>query len=97
MTEDNTVDTVKAAHPWRPIRGCPGRYKLPRTTMSASELLGTDVRVTPRQLASARDPVLVVTFEDGGGLLSYQQDDGRWVHTLNEPEGLRRKLAALGL
>jgi hypothetical protein len=36
----------------------------------------------------------VLRFPDGGGLLSFEQQDG-FVHTLNTAEGLARKLANL--
>jgi hypothetical protein len=42
----------------------------------------------------AKDPVLVVPLENGG-LISYQQRDGRLIHTLNTSEGFSRKLQQL--
>jgi len=44
----------------------------------------------------ARDPVIVAAFEDGG-LISYRQADGRFLHTLNTREGFERKLDQLGI
>jgi 2-polyprenyl-3-methyl-5-hydroxy-6-metoxy-1,4-benzoquinol methylase len=38
-----------------------------------------------------------VVVLDGGGLISYRHADGRFVHTLNTPEGFGRKLDQLGI
>ena len=45
---------------------------------------------------SCTDSVVVVALPDGG-LISYEKVDGDFVHTLNTPEGLRRKLLQLGI
>ena len=37
------------------------------------------------------DKVLTIEFEDGGGIISYVKDDGKFIHTLNTKEGFRRK------
>ena len=42
------------------------------------------------------DPVRVVRFADGGGLLSYRKPDGRYVHTFNTESGLCRKVLGVG-
>ena len=42
----------------------------------------------------AADAVSVAVIE-GGGLISYRKADGRFIHTLNTPEGFRRKLEQL--
>jgi hypothetical protein len=34
---------------------------------------------------------------EGGGLVSYRKPDGAYLHTLNTPDGLARKLAQLGI
>jgi hypothetical protein len=48
-----------------------------------------------------RDPIVLVPFSDGGGLLSYEKplENGSvcFVHTLNSPSGWDRKLFALGI
>ena len=83
---------------WKPIRGCPGRYVL-RGGLSGlhpSALAGEDAEVREHSTALADDPVLVIEF-DGGGLISYRNVAGGFVHTLNTTEGLRRKLEQLGL
>ena len=64
-------------------------------------------------LAGRPDPILLLPFHTGGGLLSYQKDSQqqlsttdlgqknegktRFVHTLNSPSGWSRKLFSLGL
>ena len=45
---------------------------------------------------TAKDPVIVTPFEDGG-LISYRKADGMFLHTLNTREGLERKLRQLGI
>ena len=46
--------------------------------------------------ATARDPVIVTPFDDGG-LISYRKADGMFLHTLNTREGFERKLHQLGI
>lgn len=94
---DVTFEALLAAHPWRPIRGCPGRWSLASTTPPRA-LLGLDASA-PRvahHVAAAPDPVVVAAFV-GGGLISFDRGDGWFVHTLNTPEGFARKLDRLGL
>ncbi len=85
---------------WRfvPLHGCPGRFVLrgapPR--LSTEELLGGGAPAYRYRVPTARDEVLLVLLPDGG-LLSYLRPDGSLVHTLNTPEGLRRKLEQLGI
>lgn len=87
-------DTLFTQHPWRAIPGCPGRFTLPPDTRSPTALLGDGAEVT--RFETSGDPVHVAAIA-GGGLISYERPDGRFIHTLNTPEGFRRKLAALGL
>lgn len=92
---------------WRPIPGCPGRYVLrgglreetfPELAAASPPGSGEmTMRMTEHRSASAPDPVLVIRFEDGGGVISFRKPDGRHVHTLNTAEGFRRKLAMLGI
>ncbi len=93
-----TFQDLWARWPWRPIRNCPGRFVLPQTEQSIpfEKLIG--LSCVPQVFSShvAKDPVLVVPLEDGG-LISYQQADGRLIHTLNTPEGFSRKLRQLGI
>ena len=83
---------------WKPIRNCPGRFVLSgaKADLSYQELLGEAVEVGVYRVDAAQDTVLVVKLDDGG-LISYQRADGSFVHTLNTPEGFRRKLRQLGI
>jgi hypothetical protein len=92
-----TFDELMAARPWKPIRDCPGRYVLPPTTETPGTVAGVDEAVVHQyQLPTARDPIVVATIV-GGGIISYRRADGRFVHTLNTPEGFSRKLQQLGI
>ena len=83
---------------WKPIRHCPGRLILSGTQerLSPEQLLGEPREVGVYRVEAADDTVLVVTLDEGG-LISYQKPDGSFVHTLNTPEGFRRKLLQLGI
>ena len=69
---------------------------MPWTEHTISFELLLDHSCVPQTFSSphANDPVLVVELEDGG-IISYQQADGRMIHTLNTPEGFSRKLQQL--
>lgn len=85
---------------WRPIKNCPGRYVLqgaegkPRRI---EELTGSKLAVTEHKVSAARDLVLVAALDCGGGIISYQREDGSFLHTLNTCEGFHRKLGQLGV
>ena len=84
---------------WKPIRNCPGRYILYGSEadgLRPAEIIGDEIEVRVYQVDAAKDIVLVAAL-DGGGLISYQKQDGSFVHTLNTPEGFRRKLRSLGI
>lgn len=91
-----TFDALLTARPWAAIRHCPGRYVLPPTDETPAAVAGTDAPVHEHRIPSARDPVVVVPLVDGG-IISYRRMDGRYVHTLNTPEGFSRKLSQLGI
>ena len=93
-----TFNELWSRWPWRPIRNCPGRFVMPWTEHALSFEILLDYPCAPQVCSSpqANDPVLVVALEDGG-LISYQQTDGRIIHTLNTPEGFSRKLQQLGI
>jgi hypothetical protein len=91
-----TFDNVRARHAWRPIPNCPGRFVLTKTTETPLEIAGIEAAEEHYRPAAGRDPVVVVRLVGGGGLISYQHADG-FVHTLNTPEGLRRKLTSLDI
>ena len=69
---------------------------MPRTDhlISFEILLGYSCFPQTYQSPMAKDPVSVIPLENGG-LISYQQPDGRLIHTLNTPEGFARKLRQL--
>jgi hypothetical protein len=91
-----TFDSVLARWPWRPIANCPGRWVLCGTEgdLTPEAVLGEPA--TPIELHSATTPdtIFVVHFERGG-LLTFQKANGVYVHTLNTPEGLARRLQRL--
>lgn len=93
-----TFDELMRAWAWKPIRNCPGRYVLDdaRHDLRPQEILGDAAAVKEYCVEAARDAVLVVELSEGG-LISYRRDDGSFLHTLNTPEGFRRKLAQLGI
>ena len=83
---------------WRPIPGCPGRSVLQGgdATLAPADLLGPEALVRRFEVSAARDPVWVSLLPDGG-VISYERPDASFVHTLNTPTGLARKLAQLGI
>lgn len=81
---------------WRAIRRCPGRYTAARTSAPPQQVVGATLPVERHVVAAAKDPVQVIRL-DGGGLISYEQADGSFVHTLGDSEGFQRKLAQLGV
>jgi len=92
-----TVAELLAAHAWRAIPGCPGRFVLrggPQPLEPAA-LVG-EAPLRAFRVAAAPDQVLVAELPDGG-LISYRRADGRCIHTLNTAEGFRRKLTQLGI
>jgi hypothetical protein len=93
VTRSRSFAELRAAHPWRPIRDCPGRFVL-ASSLAPEELFGV-VPSAERRLETALDPVAVATLA-GGGLISFHRPDGSWVHTLGTTEGFGRKLAQLG-
>ena len=71
---------------------------MPWTEQALSFDMLLDHSGVPQTFSSphANNPVLVVELEDGG-IIFYQQTDGRMIHTLNTPEGFSRKLRQLGI
>jgi len=84
---------------WKPIRDCPGRYKMfaSRADLVPEDLLGPEVEVKTFNVPAARDTVVVASLVGGGGLISYKRADGSYLHTLNTTEGFERKLIDLGI
>ena len=93
-----SFDELMKAWDWRPLRNCPGRYDLhgARNNLRPQDILGDEIEVNEFSVDAAKDAVLVAKLNDGG-LISYRHDDGSFLHTLNTPEGFRRKLAQLGI
>ena len=83
---------------WRAIPNCPGRYLLAAgpVAMPPEEIAPGGSGRSEHVTAAARDPVIVTPFDDGG-LISYRQAEGMFLHTLNTREGLERKLRQLGI
>jgi len=83
---------------WKPIRNCPGRFILRGAVddLSPKQLTSGELKVVEYRVAKAKDLVLVAAL-DKGGLISYKRADGSFLHTLNTPEGFRRKLQQLGI
>jgi hypothetical protein len=77
---------------WRPVRNCPGRFVL--HSQQDLNLDGSDALEFKSE--HARDSVLVLTL-DKGGIISYRRENGSILHTLNTPEGFKRKLKQLGI
>ncbi len=92
-----TFEDLRGRFPWRPLRGCPGRYVLAggASASSPAELFGA-LAFHETRSAHAPDRVIVAPVE-GGGLISYAKQDGTFIHTLSDAAGFRRKLAVLGL
>jgi len=93
-----TFEELRTRWPWRPIRNCPGRLVLPRLEPPPSfeGLLGMPCSPQAFSSPEAKDRVLVLPLQDGG-LIAYEQSDGRLIHTLNTPAGFSRKLGQLGI
>jgi len=83
---------------WRPIPNCPGRYALKDGPVATppQDIVPGATAGPEHVCVTARDPVIVTPFEDGG-LISYRKADGKFLHTLNTREGLERKLRQLGI
>ena len=64
--------------------------------MPPAELVCGRVHVTEHIVGTAKDPVVVAAFVDGG-LISYRKQGGNYLHTLNSCEGFARKLQQLGI
>ena len=84
---------------WEEIPNCPGRYRFKegRVRTHPRELAGPATRAIDGSSERCRDPFIVVPLSDGGGLLSYRDADGSYLHTLNSAAGLKRKLQDLGV
>lgn len=88
--------TLREAYVWRQIPNCPGRLVL-RSSCAPGALPDDDTHLEIRvEHLPDFDPIHIVEFGDGFGLISYEKQDG-WIHTLNDRDGFLRKLEDLGL
>jgi hypothetical protein len=83
---------------WHPIPNCPGRYALAAGPVATppGDIAPGATGGSEHVSATAKDPVLITPFEDGG-LISYRKANGMFLHTLNTREGFERKLRQLGI
>jgi hypothetical protein len=92
-----TFSTLFDRSAWRQIRNCPGRYMLAAGPVATPpEDIVPGATGSEHACGTAKDPVIVTPFEDGG-LISYRKADGLFLHTLNTREGFERKLRQLGI
>ena len=92
---------------WRAIPKCDGRFVCRErrlASLTLAELLEELAIKTSspivrcregRSDADAADTADAVRLKGGGGLLTYEKSDHRFIHTLNTESGLCRKLIAL--
>jgi hypothetical protein len=94
-----TFDQLLRQWDFRPIRHCPGRYVLSSARYSGppQDLAGAGLAVFEFRVQAALDMVFVTPLPEGAGLISYQQADGAFLHTLNTAPGFQRKLRQLGI
>ena len=92
-----TFEKTFNAGDWKPIRNCPGRFQLigGHSEISVENLTESENPVVEISIDVVPDKVLIIEFEDGGGIISYVKDNGRFIHTLNTKEGFKRKLNQL--
>jgi hypothetical protein len=98
-----TFDSLYARFKWEEIPNCPGRYVLARgsekkelSTKTSNSLVGDNFPAIVFQSQICRDPIHIIRFASGGGLLSYEHVDRNcYTHTLNTPSGLIRKMKHL--
>jgi hypothetical protein len=91
--------TVFERWTWKPIRNCPGRYIFAEgvSRLSVEELVGRGLPVFEFASEIVPDRMLVMKFDDGGGIISYKKERGCLLHTLNDTEGFTRKIGQLRL
>jgi hypothetical protein len=99
MREEPTFNDLFVSRNWQQIPNCPGRFKLTGELvgLTPSSVVGRPLPEFEFTVRGAKDPVIVTPLGDGSGLISYRRPSGEYIHTLNTPEGLARKLANLGI
>jgi hypothetical protein len=66
------------------------------SALTVEELFGEDVSVIRHHSAGASMVLFIVRLEDGG-VISYQSENGQYLHTLNTLTTFKRKIWDLGL
>ena len=106
--EPSSFERMRRTFIWKDIRDCPGRSTLSPTNQHLGDLISLLQRVFgstsqiptvigPLRSGVVRDEVFVCKFRDQGGIISYKHPDQTFLHTLNTPEGLSRKLRQLNI
>jgi hypothetical protein len=97
-TDIPDFDTIFSYYSWKPIQGCPGRFVsgAGMSHLTVFDLVGQNATVSRFILTKAEDPVHVTELRDGG-IISYEKNDGSFVHTLNTKSGFERKCKELGI
>ena len=95
--ESTTFQKAFNTSNWKPIRNCPGRFLMigGRSEIPVEKIAESANPVVEISTESVPDRVFKMEFADGGGIISYVKDDGRFIHTLNTKEGFERKLEQL--
>lgn len=97
--DEETITFAKLfqLYSWKEIAHCPGRYVLRKKDnerlkfITPKDLLNHQIPIDVFNSEMCHDQIQIGRFVDGG-LLSYEKSDGTFVHTLNNPEGLKRKI-----
>ncbi len=80
---------------WREIHGCPGRYTCGDiSNIEPLILVGNKYHLKKLKSSVCSDTVIICDFKQGG-LISYEKEDGTFIHTLNTEYGFIRKLKML--
>lgn len=95
IEDRDEFERVLGLFKWKPIFNCPGRYILRQCSKETfknyySKLTHLEDIKSPK----IKDPTFLYRFESGG-LISYRKDNGDFIHTLCNKEGLSRKLEEL--
>ncbi len=97
--ESITFEQIFDKWSWREIRHCPGRFIFAegRSGLTAEEIVGIEIKVYKFKFEKTVDEIFIAELGTGGGLISYIKEDDRFLHTLNNADGFRRKLDQLGI
>lgn len=97
IKELTTFQKIFKKWDWKPIHNCPGRYIFAGgvSDLTVSDIAQSGNPVFEYSAEVIPDKFLVLKFDDGGGIISYRKTAGCFLHTLNDEEGLTRKLDQL--